>query len=61
MLTLLLDTAEELDAMRAEYEAKGDVFSYDNKTRNRLRNSLALSEEEVQKIIRRKDALCSTV
>jgi nondiscriminating glutamyl-tRNA synthetase len=48
---IAFDTAEELDAIRAEYEAKGDVFSYDNKTRNRLRNSLALSEEEVQKLL----------
>ncbi|WP_210150516.1 glutamate--tRNA ligase [Chryseobacterium scophthalmum] len=48
---IAFDTAEELDTIRAEYEAKGDVFSYDNKTRNRLRNSLALSEEEVQKLL----------
>ncbi|AZA75744.1 glutamate--tRNA ligase [Chryseobacterium indoltheticum] len=48
---IAFDTAEELDAIRAEYEAKGDVFSYDNKTRNRLRNSLALSEEEVQQLL----------
>jgi len=48
---IAFDTAEELDAIRAEYEANGDVFSYDNKTRNRLRNSLALSEEEVQKLL----------
>jgi glutamyl-tRNA synthetase len=48
---IAFDTAEELDAIRAEYEAKGDVFSYDNKTRNRLRNSLALSEEEVQQLV----------
>lgn len=48
---IAFDTAEELDVIRAEYEAKGDVFSYDNKTRNRLRNSLALSEEEVQKLL----------
>lgn len=48
---IAFDTAEELDAIRAEYEAKGDVFSYDNKTRNRLRNSLSLSEEEVQKLL----------
>lgn len=48
---IAFDTAEELDAIRAEYEARGDVFSYDNKTRNRLRNSLALSEEEVQKLL----------
>ncbi|NML58681.1 glutamate--tRNA ligase [Chryseobacterium cheonjiense] len=48
---IAFDTAEELDATRAEYEAKGDVFSYDNKTRNQLRNSLALSEEEVKKLL----------
>lgn len=51
---IAFDTAEELDAIRAEYEAKGDVFSYDNKTRNRLRNSLALSEEEVKKLLEAK-------
>jgi len=51
---IAFDTAEELDAIRAEYEARGDVFSYDNKTRNRLRNSLALSEEEVQKLLAEK-------
>ncbi|WP_267402378.1 MULTISPECIES: glutamate--tRNA ligase [unclassified Chryseobacterium] len=48
---IAFDTAEELDAIRAEYEARDDVFSYDNKTRNQLRNSLALSEEEVQKLL----------
>ena len=48
---IAFDTAAELDTIRAEYEAKGDVFSYDNKTRNRLRNSLSLSEEEVQKLL----------
>ncbi|WP_374460705.1 glutamate--tRNA ligase [Chryseobacterium taeanense] len=48
---IAFDTAEELDAIRAEYEAKGDVFSYDNKTRNRLKNSIALSEEEIQKLL----------
>lgn len=48
---IAFDTAEELDAIRAEYEAKGEVFSYDNRTRNRLRNSIALTEEEVQKLL----------
>ena len=48
---IAFDTAEELDAIRAEYEAKGEVFSYDNKTRNRLRNSISLSEAEVQKLL----------
>lgn len=48
---IAFDTAEELDTIRAEYEARGDVFSYDNRTRNQLRNSLALSDEEVQKLL----------
>lgn len=48
---IAFDTAEELDAIRSEYEARGEVFSYDNKSRNRLRNSIALSEEEVQKLL----------
>jgi glutamyl-tRNA synthetase len=48
---IAFDTAEELDAIRAEYEARGDVFSYDNKTRNRLKNSIALSEEEVEMLL----------
>lgn len=48
---IAFDTAEELDAIRAEYEARGDVFSYDNRTRNQLRNSLALSEEEVKRLL----------
>jgi len=51
---IAFDTAEELDAIRAEYEARGDVFSYDNRTRNQLRNSLALSEDEVQKLLEEK-------
>lgn len=48
---IAFDTAEELDKIRAEYETRGDVFSYDNRTRNQLRNSLTLSDEEVQKLI----------
>ncbi len=48
---IAFDTAEELDAIRSEYEAKGDVFSYNNVSRNRLKNSIALSEEEVQKLL----------
>ena len=51
---IAFDTAEELDAIRAEYEAKGDVFSYNNISRNRLKNSIALSEEEVQKLLNEK-------
>jgi len=51
---IAFDTAEELDAIRAEYDARGEVFSYDNKSRNRLRNSISLSEEEVQKLLEAK-------
>ncbi|KQT31109.1 glutamate--tRNA ligase [Chryseobacterium sp. Leaf405] len=48
---IAFDTAEELDTVRAEYESKGEVFSYDNRTRNQLKNSIALSEEDVQKLL----------
>jgi len=48
---IAFDTAEELDAIRAEYEAKGEVFSYNHETRNRLKNSISLSENEVQKLL----------
>lgn len=41
------DTAEELDELRKEAEAKKEVFSYDLHTRNGLKNSLTLSPEEV--------------
>lgn len=48
---LAFDTPEELDAARAEAEANGDVFSYNYLSRNRMRNSIALSQEEVQKLL----------
>lgn len=48
---IAFDTPEELDAIRKEYEAKGDVFAYNNVTRNRLRNSLTLSKEDVDQLI----------
>ena len=48
---IAFDTAEELDALRSEYEAKGEVFSYNYLSRTKLRNSIALSAEEVQKLI----------
>ena len=37
-----------------EFEKKGDVFAYNYITRNRLKNSLTLSNEEVQKLIEKK-------
>lgn len=48
---IAFDTPEELDAIRNEYEQNGEVFSYNNLTRNRLRNSLTLSQEAVQSLI----------
>jgi len=48
---LAFDTPEELDEIRKEFEQNGEVFAYDNITRNRLKNSLTLSKEEVQKLI----------
>lgn len=51
---LAFDTPEELDDIRKEFEARGEVFSYNYHTRNRLKNSVALPEEEVQKLLEAK-------
>ena len=48
---IAFDTTEELDEVRKEFENEGEVFAYDHITRNRLKNSLTLSKEEVQKLI----------
>ncbi len=48
---LAFDTPEELDEIRKEFEQNGEVFAYNYITRNRLRNSLTLSKEEVQKLL----------
>ena len=48
---IAFDTPEELDAVRNEFEANGEVFAYNYLTRNRLKNSLTLSKEEVQRLI----------
>lgn len=42
------DTAEELSAIRAEYESRKEIFRYDSSTRTSLKNSLTLSEDEVK-------------
>ena len=42
------DTSEELDHHRQDHEAKGKTFIYNWHNRNKLKNSLALSEAEVQ-------------
>ncbi len=51
---LAFDTPEDLEKIRAEYEAKGEVFSYNYLTRNHMKNSLTLSEAEVQELINAK-------
>ena len=51
---IAFDTPEELEKVRAEYEAKGEVFSYNHLTRNHLRNSVSLSKEEVQALLEAK-------
>ena len=48
---IAFDTPEELDKVRAESEAKGEVFSYNYLTRNNLKNSVSLSKEEVQELL----------
>ena len=45
------DTAEELDAHRKDHEEKGKTFIYNWHNRLKLKNSLALSKEEVQEKI----------
>ena len=42
------DTPEELNALRAEMEAKGDTFCYNYAVREKLATSLRLSAEEVE-------------
>ncbi len=43
------DTPEELNSLRSEYESRKETFRYDSSTRDQLKNSLTLSEEEVKK------------
>ena len=45
------DSAEELNAKRAEAEAKGQTFMYNAATRGSLRNSLSLSAEQTQQLL----------
>ncbi len=40
------DSAEDLDMIRKEYEARKETFTYDVSTRGTLNNSIALSQEE---------------
>lgn len=49
------DSAEELDALRKQYESEGKTFAYNFQVRNRLATSLSLSSEEVKERIERGD------
>ena len=44
------DSAEEIAAKRTEAEAAGEVWQYDARTRQDMRNSLTLSGEEVSRL-----------
>jgi len=48
---IAFDTPEEVEVLRKEAEAAGDIFSYGIKTRNNLKNSLNLPSAEVKKRI----------
>lgn len=41
------DTPQELDALREDYEKRGETFSYNYSIREKLNTSLSLSEQEV--------------
>ena len=45
------DTSEELDLIRKNHEAKGKTFIYNWHNRNKLNNSLSISDDETQKKI----------
>ena len=49
------DTAEELDTLRKEAEAKGETFAYNYSVRTKLATSLNLSPDEVKARIERGD------
>ena len=49
------DTAEELDALRAQYESEGKTFAYNYEVREQLPTSLSLGDEEVKARIGRGD------
>ncbi|RLD86045.1 MAG: glutamate--tRNA ligase, partial [Bacteroidetes bacterium] len=49
------DTAEELDALRNEYQENKKTFIYNHNNREKLNNSLTLQAEEVQKRLKNGD------
>jgi len=52
---LSFDTPEDLNRLRAEAEAAGNTFSYDQHTRMHLCNALSLTADEVQQKIDKKE------
>jgi len=49
------DTAKELDAHRKDHEEKGKTFIYNWHNRQKLQNSLSLTEKEVEKRLQTED------
>jgi len=47
------DTPEELEAVRQEYAARGETFSYDHSVRGKMRNALTMRAGEVEEALRR--------
>jgi len=50
------DSAEELESKRAEAEASGQTFIYNQSTRMSLRNSLTLPEDETRRLLEQTDS-----
>ncbi len=48
---LAFDTPEDLEILRKEYEDKGEAFTYNSSTRMMMKNSISLSESEVQQFL----------
>lgn len=46
------DTSEELDVIRKRYSAMHKVFSYSHSTRMSMKNSLSLSADEVERLLK---------
>lgn len=51
---MAFDSPEELDKLRSEAEAKGETFVYNHESRKNLKNSLALSKEQVSELLENK-------
>ena len=48
---IAFDTPRELDALRKRYESEKRTFTYNHEVRGALRNSLALPQQEVEKLM----------